>query len=100
MNAGEIDSFDWDEGNTSKNWLKHQVTPSECEEAFFNKPLLVADDPSHSEREARYFALGRTNAGRLLFLAFTYRGTKIRVISARDMSRKERVIYAEADSQF
>jgi uncharacterized DUF497 family protein len=99
MDIEDIDGFDWDAGNSEKNWLKHGVSPAECEEAFFNRPLLVAADASHSQGEARDFALGRTDAGRELFIAFTYRGTKVRVISARDMSRNERVVYAKANTQ-
>jgi uncharacterized DUF497 family protein len=60
---------------------------------FFNKPLLVVDDPKHSQGEKRYYVLGRTDLGRLLFIAFTVRGKIIRVLSARDMSRKERNAY-------
>lgn len=98
MNIEGIEGFDWDAGNRDKNWLKHGVSNVESEEVFFNQPLLLAADATHSEGEVRHFALGRTNEGRLLFVGFTYRGTLIRVITARDMSRKERVIYAEADS--
>ena len=98
MDADELDGFDWDAGNSEKNWQKHGVSVGECEETSFNQPLLVAFDAAHSLGEARHFALGRTNQGRLLFIAFAYRGTKIRVISARDMSRKERMIYAKANS--
>jgi len=85
--------FDWDEGNTSKNWLKHKVTPTECEQIFFNQPLMVQGDPRHSKRETRYYALGKTDLKRTLFVAFTVRNNLIRVISARDMSRKERRVY-------
>ena len=81
--------FKWDEGNEGKNWEKHSVSDAECEEIFFNDPLLTSADPEHSEAEPRYFALGRTDAGRHLFVAFTIRGDLIRVISARNMSRKE-----------
>jgi uncharacterized DUF497 family protein len=97
MNTDDIDGFDWDAGNSQKNWLKHRVSHVECEEIFFNEPLLVAADAAHSQGEARHFALGRTNDGRLLFVGFTYRGKKIRVITARNMSRRERTIYAKAD---
>lgn len=90
--------FDWDEGNQDKNWLKHGVSNGECEELFFNLPLIIADDTKHSELERRYYALGQTNAGRLLFLSFTIRVDKVRVISARDMSRKEREIYGQANT--
>lgn len=91
-------AFDWDEGNRDKNWLKHGVSNGECEELFFNLPLIVADDTKHSELEARYFALGQTNTGRLLFLSFTIRADKIRVISARDMSHREREVYGQANT--
>ena len=90
-----IDGFDWDEGNIDKNWIKHQVSNSECEEIFFNIPLIIADDRKHSQLEKRYYALGQTNARRWLFIAFTMRKDKIRVISARDMSQKERQAYAK-----
>jgi len=89
----ECNGFEWDEGNKEKNWISHQVTSSECEEMFFNQPLVVADDTLHSKRENRYYALGQTNTGRLLFISFTIREKLMRVISARDMSRKERKVY-------
>ena len=86
--------FDWDDGNTDKNWIKHKVTPSECEQIFFNQPLVVKDDLEHSLNEERFYALGQTNRKRFLFVAFTLRENLIRVISARDMSRKERRAYS------
>jgi uncharacterized protein len=85
--------FQWDEMNVQKNWLRHRVTASECEQVFFNRPLAVGDDEKHSLLEKRYHALGQTDAGRLLFVAFAIRETSIRVISARDMSKKERKVY-------
>lgn len=85
--------FDWDAGNLQKNWLKHDVSPFECEQVFFNQPLVVAQDEKHSKTEIRYYVLGQTDASRRLFLVFTMRGKKIRIISARDMNRKERIIY-------
>jgi uncharacterized DUF497 family protein len=93
-----VDGFDRDEGNIDKNWKKDQVSNSECEELFFNLPLMMADDQIHSLDEKRYYSLGHTNANRWLFIAFTIRENKIRVISARDMSQKERKIYAETNS--
>jgi uncharacterized protein len=93
-----VDGFDWDEGNIEKNWLKHHVAPRECEELFFNLPLVIADDKEHSQTEQRHYALGQTDTGRHLFIAFTIRRGKIRVISARDMSRKEREIYAQENT--
>ena len=97
LDINSIDGFDWDEGNLDKNWTKHQVSNSEIEELFFNLPLLLADDEKHSQEEKRYYVLGQTNAGRWLFIAFTVRENKIRVISARDMNRKEGRIYAKAN---
>ena len=91
--------FEWDEGNADKNWIQHQVSPGECEEAFFNDPLLLVPDVGHSKREPRFYALGQTDAGRRLFLAFTIRQQLVRVISARDMSRRERKEYARAQSE-
>ena len=96
--VNDIIGFDWNEGNFNKNWTKHQVSNAECEEIFFNLPLLVADDRKHSQNEKRYYALGKTNEGRELFIAFTVRDQKIRVISARDMSKKESVYYAKANA--
>ena len=92
-----VTGFDWDEGNRDKNWITHQVSAAECEEVFFNIPLLLMPDTAHSQVEVRYYVLGQTDAQRHLFIAFTVRNDKIRVISARDMSRKERVIYAKAN---
>ena len=91
--------FQWDSGNDEKNREKHGVEPGECEEAFFNRPFIVAEDVRHSLFESRYFALGKSNVGRHLFIVFTLRGELVRVISVRDMSRKERKIYEEAASR-
>ena len=88
--------FDWDAGNRGKN-VKHRVSDDECEEVFFNLPLLLSPDEAHSRREDRYHVLGQTHAGRQLFIAFTMRGSQIRVISARDMTRSERRAYDEAE---
>ncbi len=98
LDVKNVVSFEWDDGNRTKNWLKHKVSTGECEEIFFNLPLLLTDDTEHSQIEKRYYVLGQTNSSRYLFIAFTIRESKIRVISARDMSRKEREIYAQADS--
>src|SRR4051794_40031791 len=89
--------FDWDPGNIEKNWIAHNVTPAECEQIFFNLPFIVAEDVKHSQNEERYYALGSTDADRELFLIFTVRGFLIRVISARDMSKKERKVYRDEE---
>ena len=90
-----LEGFDWDEGNRTKNWQKHHVTIPECEQVFFNEPLVVTEDAKHSTEEERHFVLGKTDVGRFLFLVFTVRKQRIRVISARDMSAKERSRYHE-----
>ena len=89
------EGFEWDEGNSDKNWYLHQVTDSECEEVFFNLPLLVAPDIRHSQDEPRCYVLGRTEADRWLFIAFVVRNKRIRIISARDMNEREARKYAE-----
>jgi len=92
----ECSGFDWDEGNIQKNWIKHKVSPNECEQIFFNHPLLIYDDIRHSQIEKRFYVLGRTDMNRTLFVVFTVRNNLIRIISARDMSRKERKVYDNA----
>lgn len=87
-------AFEWDEGNSEKNYRKHQVTRQEAEEVFINEPFIISEDVTHSnENEKRFQGLGRTNYERKLFISFTIRNEKIRVISVRDMSKKEGVVY-------
>ena len=88
--------FDWDEGNIDKNRDRHGVSVVECEQVFFQRPILIALDAMHSQNEARYAALGKTVNDRRLTIVFTVREDLIRVISARDMSRRERRIYDSA----
>jgi len=92
-----LTGFDWDAGNARKN-EKHGVSTAESEQVFFNQPLLLLADAKHSKQELRFHALGRTDGGRLLHITFTLREqfSRIRVISARDMHRKERGIYEQA----
>jgi hypothetical protein len=85
--------FDWDDSNIQKNWEQHQVTAEEAEDVFFQEPLVVRSDVRHSRGEKRYYALGQTSRGRRLFVAFTVRRKLIRVISIRDMNRKEQEAY-------
>ena len=94
----QIIGFEWDAGNERKN-EKHGVTMMETEQVFFNAPLLLLEDAAHSQNELRIHALGRTDAARALHITFTLRqsGQLIRVISARDMHRKERAIYDQAN---
>jgi uncharacterized protein len=92
IDFGKITGFEWDEGNRDKKWDNHKVAWWEIEETFF----VGAPDPSHSDQESPFYALGRTKGRRLLQIVFIIRGTKIRPISARNMSRKERKVYGQA----
>ena len=97
IDLGKIKGFDWDEGNARKN-ERHGVSMAEAEQVFFNSPLLVLEDLKHSRQELRFHALGKSDDRRQLHITFTLRHAKekIRVISARDMHRKEQVIYEKA----
>jgi len=87
--------FDWDIGNCDKNFHKHHVSMQEAEEVFVNEPLKILDDTTHSKKEKRYVVLGKTNNRRILFISFTLRKNKVRIISARDMDKKEKNYYEE-----
>lgn len=93
----QVKGFDWDKGNARKSSQKHGVSQTEAEQVFFNEPLLVLVDEKHSQTEARYHALGRTNDNRFLHITFTLRNedTLLRVISARNMHKKERKFYEQ-----
>jgi uncharacterized DUF497 family protein len=93
-----LEGFEWDEGNAAKNWLRHEVQQAEAEQALLNTPLVVNVTTRHGATEARYIALGQTDVGRLLTVVFTIRGTRIRVISARTMSKPERKIYGQVQA--
>lgn len=87
-------SFDWDKGNQGKNFVKHKVTDEECEEVFFDPYKKVYNDILHSGGETRYLLVGRTKSERLLFVVFTFRRDRLRVISARGLNKKERKLLA------
>ena len=97
VDLNKITGFEWDDGNSRKSVVKHDVRQGEAEQIFFNVPLLLLEDVKHSSDESRFHALGKTDTGRLLHITFTLRmeDTLIRVISARDMHRKERKIYEQ-----
>lgn len=92
--------FQWDAGNAGKVLARHAVEPGECEQAFFAEPFLVSADEKHSGAEPRWRALGRTLAGRYLYVVFTIRGELIRVIAARDMNRRERQAYDQTKARY
>lgn len=85
--------FDWDAGNKSKNFQKHRISNSECEQIFFNEPLIILDDAKHSQKERRHAAFGFTDDNKKLTVVFTMRSNLIRIISARSMNKKEREFY-------
>lgn len=89
------EGFDWDEANSEKNYIKHKVSRAVCEQVFFNRPIIIADDEMHSEIERRWYLLGKSDLNRKLFIVFTIRKNLIRVISARNMNKKEREIYGK-----
>jgi uncharacterized protein len=89
----EPTEFDWDEGNLEKNRLSHQVASNECEETFLDPSKVIFKDHMHSNGEERFRILGKTREGRLLFIVFTKRERKIRIISARDINKKEVHLY-------
>ena len=93
--------FDWDSGNKTKIRDKHRVTMAECEEVLRIPGLPVFHDTQHSNNEDRHYSIGRTKSGRRLFIVFTRREDRIRVITARDMHARELKRYAplEKDSE-
>ena len=98
-NLAECTGFQWDSGNSDKNWDLHKVSRAEAEQVFFNRPILVVVDSKHSQQEPRFAALGHTNEGRRLMVVFTVRENLVRVISARDQSREERRVYEQAETK-
>lgn len=97
MRVPKPHAFDWDVGNREKNANKHNVSINECESVFAHNPFFLKDK-DHSSYDDRYYAFGETDKGRLLLIVFTIRSDKIRVILARDLSRKEREYYQNVKS--
>jgi uncharacterized DUF497 family protein len=93
----QFSGFQWDRGNIDKNLIKHNVKNWECEQVFFNRPLIVLADPRHSIAEKRWAAFGKTDTDRFLVIIFTKRNNLIRIISARDMNKREREFYDEKE---
>lgn len=85
--------FEWDNGNSNKNLIKHNVTNYECEEVFLDLNKLILKDLIHSQKENRYLIIGNTKKNRVLFIVFTIRNSFIRVISARDINKQEYKLY-------
>ncbi len=90
-----VDGFMWDSANQEKIWLKHKISTQEAEQPFFNL-YLTETDTRHSQKEERFRLLGVTNLGKILLIVFTVRNKKIRIISARTASKKEKQSYEKA----
>ena len=90
-----LEGFQWDDGNSERTWVRHEVSQAECEQLFLNRPIVVSFDEDHSKLERWFVALGRADSGRQLTVVLTVRGSLLRVISGRPMSRRERGIYAK-----
>ena len=93
LDINSIVGFEWDDRNIHKNEDKHGLKWTTIEEVFFNEPLLIVEDFKHSNKECRCIALGQNDFNDLITVVFTIRNKSIRVISARTMSKKERIIY-------
>lgn len=93
-----LDGFVWDAHNEWKNAEKHGISIKECEEVFLSKQYIVFDDIKHSSAERRFAILGLTEVKRQLSIAFVIRKKKVRVISARPSSKKERNMYEKTFS--
>lgn len=92
----DVVGFEWDDANREKSLTKHGVLSTEAEEVFLDEKRVVREDIEHSGTEARHYCLGKTREGRVLFVSFTVRHTRICVISVRPINRKERKLYEEA----
>lgn len=92
---GRTKSFEWDKGNVDKSYQKHGITVNQAEEIFLDENLGIIKDIKHSQKEKRFIALGKTSKNKLLFVIFTIRKDKIRIISARIASKKERSRYEQ-----
>ena len=91
--------FDWDIWNVQKNEIKHGVSALEAESCFYDSRHKIYEDRKHSiPRERRYILYGKSMENKILMVGFTVRGDKVRIITARPASRKERNVYEEKTS--
>lgn len=98
FDLSKVEGFEWDSGNL-EHIKKHDVNYRECEDAFLNKPFIVNEDETHSQTEERFRAYGQTNRGRFIFIIFTIRNNRIRVISSRSQNKKERKEFEETGGE-
>lgn len=93
IDLGKIVGFEWDKWNIDKSYKKHGITPNETEEVLLDQDVKIEKDFKHQEEEERFIAIGRTTENKLLFVVFTFRKDKIRVISGRQANKKEKEVY-------
>lgn len=93
IDLSKITGFEWDKGNIDKSYLKHGITPNEAEEAFSDEKQLIFEDNKHSQIEKRFKIIGKSIQKKVLFISFTIRRNKVRIISARKASVRERRLY-------
>jgi uncharacterized DUF497 family protein len=86
-------TFEWDVAKASKNFLSHRVLFTDAATAFFDQDAIYYKDEEHSDDEERYIVIGRSQRDRQLFIVHVYRGVRVRIISARTASQRERSVY-------
>lgn len=87
--------FEWDTGKAEMNLKKHKVAFTEATAVFADTLGITIYDPDHSKDEERYITIGHSHLGRTLIVAHTDRGDRIRIISARELTKTERKAYEE-----
>ncbi len=90
-------AFEWDQFNQKKIWMKHKVSLEECEEAFFDPAKKIFQDVLHSSTEPRHILLGKTKKQKILFIVFTLRKNRLRIISSRPLNKKEKPLYEKTN---
>ena len=93
IDLNKILGFEWDKWNIYKNYKKHDITPNETEEVFLDEKVKIKKDIKHQEQEERFIAIGKTTQHKMLFIVFTIRKDKIRIISGRMANKKEKGVY-------
>jgi uncharacterized DUF497 family protein len=89
--------FEWDTNKASANIKKHGVSFAEATTVFGDPLSTTFPDPDHSINESRYITIGLSSSGKLLIIAHTDRGNSIRIISAREATRRERRFYESGE---
>ncbi len=93
VDLNKLSGFQWDGWNLDKSYKKHGITPNETEEVFLDENVKIEKDIKHQEQEERFIAIGKTTENKMLFVVFTIRVNKIRIISGRMANKKEEEVY-------